>query len=146
MITYVYPRFQLSALSGEVNLATDDLRMVLLTSSYTPDLDAHQHYDDLSGELTTADGYTAGGQALTGVSLAYDSATDTVWLDANTVVWDPSSLTARYAALVDAETGVAATSPLILLWDFEENKTSDNSEFRLDVHATGLLRVVANPA
>lgn len=146
MITTVYPRFQLSALSGEVDLTSDTLHMVLLTSSYTPSLDTHQYQDDLTGELPTADGYTAGGQALTGVSLAYDSATDTVWLDANTITWDPSSLTARYAALVDVQSGVAATNPLIVLWDFEENKTSDNSEFRLDVHATGLLRVAANPA
>lgn len=145
-IARVYPQFHMSALSGQVNLATDALRILLLSSTYAPNLDTHRYASSLTGELSTGSGYTAGGQLLTGVALTYDAATDTTWLDANNPVWDPSTLTARYAVLVDVQSGSAATNPLVVYWDFEENKSSDNAPFELNINALGLLRTTANPA
>lgn len=146
MISRVYPQFHLSALSGQVNLVTDQLRVLLLSSGYVPALDTHRYQSSLTNELATGGGYTAGGKVLTGVTLAYDATTDTTWLDAANPVWDPSTITARYAVLVDTQSGAPATNPLIALWDFEEDKLSDNAPFELNISAIGLLRVQANPA
>lgn len=146
MISRVYPQFHMSALSGQVNLATDQLRVLLLSSGYAPNLDTHRYQSSLTNELATGGGYTAGGKILTGVSLTYDAATDTTWLDAANPVWDPSTITARFAVLVDTQSGAPATNPLIALWDFEQDETSNNAPFELNINALGLLRVQANPA
>lgn len=46
-------------------LLTNDIKVALVTSGYTPNFTTHEFFDvSITNELTTADGYTAGGQAL----------------------------------------------------------------------------------
>jgi len=48
------------------DILTHDIRVGLCTSSYSPNSATHQYYDvSITNELTTAYGYTVGGQALT---------------------------------------------------------------------------------
>ena len=56
-------------LNGEVDWDTHDLRVTIHTSSYTPDLDAHDYVADLTNELGTGGGYTAGGLAVAAKSI-----------------------------------------------------------------------------
>lgn len=64
-------------------------------------------------------------------------------IDFDDVSWSASTITARYAVVYDTTPGSAATNPLILLVDFEENKASDNGTFSVSVPADGavLIRV-----
>lgn len=66
--------FDSLALQGKVNLATDSLWLQLHTTSLAPNLDTMAHASDLTNELATGSGYTAGGAQLTGVSVAYTAA------------------------------------------------------------------------
>lgn len=51
-------------------LLTDDIKIALLTSSYTPNAATHEYYDvSITNELTTANGYTAGGLSLASKTL-----------------------------------------------------------------------------
>ncbi len=53
-------------LSGNINWASDSIKMALLDATYTPNLTTHIHFSDVSGhDLPTSGGYTALGQALT---------------------------------------------------------------------------------
>ncbi|WP_280451530.1 hypothetical protein [Nocardia cyriacigeorgica] len=143
-VANLYGQFHVSLLSGEINVIAHELRAVLLTSAYAPDLDTHRYQSSLTNELPTGNGYTAGGQVLTGKSLAYDAATNTAWLDLDNPIWTPSTITARYCAIVDTQSGVAATNPLIALVDFEADKSSDNAPFEINVNVAGILRLTAN--
>lgn len=69
-----YGIFAKSSNNKEVDLDSDSLKIALLTSSYTPNLDTHDYYNDLTNELTTALGYTAGGQVLASVTNNYIAA------------------------------------------------------------------------
>lgn len=62
------------ALNKEWDFDSDSLKATLHTSSYTPNLDTHAYVSDLSAELTTAGGYTAGGVTLSSASVAYTAA------------------------------------------------------------------------
>jgi hypothetical protein len=61
-----YRQAPAKAFNKEWDWDSDDLRVTLHTSSYTPNLDTHDYVDDLTNELGTADGYTAGGVTLGG--------------------------------------------------------------------------------
>ncbi|MBB5915265.1 hypothetical protein BJY24_004132 [Nocardia transvalensis] len=141
-IGYLYPRFHQSLLNGEVSVA-HAWKGTLHTSSYTPDLDAHRYQSSLTNELSTGSGYNSGGLTLANKALAYDAATNTAWVDCDDLVWDPSTLSARYLVIADTNSGSAATNPLIGLIDFEVTKSSDNGPFKAAINTTGLVRLTA---
>lgn len=57
-----------------IDLLSDDLRMALVTGSYTPNADADDFWDDVSANEASGTGYTANGQALAGKTFAYTAA------------------------------------------------------------------------
>lgn len=69
-----YRQMFAKAMNKEVDWDSDAFKLTLHTSSYTPNLDTHDYVDDLSAELSTAGGYTAGGFALTLAAPAYTAA------------------------------------------------------------------------
>lgn len=56
-------------LNKEIDLDSDTIKVALLSNSYVPDRAAHDYYNDLTNELTTANGYTAGGATLANKSV-----------------------------------------------------------------------------
>lgn len=70
-----YAGAMLGALNKEVDWDSDDFRLLLVSSSYTPNRLTHQFASDLGAtELATGGGYTAGGWALTEVAPALTAA------------------------------------------------------------------------
>jgi hypothetical protein len=106
-----------------INFASggDTLKVMLVTSSYTPNRATHVFKSDLGATEVTGSNYTAGGvvlanQALSVVAniLHWDT-DDAVWLQHAT-----GFTTARYAELFKW-TGVDATSPLVAYLDLGGN-------------------------
>lgn len=66
-----------------VDFAGDIFKIILMQSGFTFNKDTHHGYADVSGsELGTANGYTAGGNTLAGVSVTEndtDDRTDVAW-------------------------------------------------------------------
>ncbi len=85
---------------GTLDMNSHTFKAVLLTSSYTPSA-AHDEYADLTNELSTAFGYTAGGATLTTVTFNQTSGVAT-WTS-DPIVWTASggSLVARYLVIYD---------------------------------------------
>jgi hypothetical protein len=97
------------------------------------------HYDDVTGELGSASGYTAGGQTLTGGTLTVITDTDRyLKYGADNLVW-PAAFTAgpfRYIVFLK-NTGVASTSPLICYHDLGVSQTGLGGAFEYDFTALG---------
>ena len=127
------------AFNKEIDLigTPDALYVMLLTSSYTPNLDTHDFENDLTNEVAGT-GYTAGGKALTTVAFTYDSATNTWKLDADDVSWTGSTITARYAAIVDKTPASSAANRLIALVDFGTDVVSSGGNFDITWDAAGI--------
>lgn len=65
-----------------------DTLQVTLHTGYTPDIDAHQIWTDVSGtEYGTAAGYTAGGQVPANQAVAQDDANDRGTFDMDDETW-----------------------------------------------------------
>ena len=84
------------------------LKVALLSSAYVPNRDTHKLFSDVSAAQITGQGYTAGGQALTGKSKNYDAAADRTNLLAADNVWPDSTFSTAYAVVYDDSGGEAA--------------------------------------
>jgi hypothetical protein len=121
---------------------TDTIKVSLHTSTYTPDQDAHDFYNDVTNEVSSTN-YTAGGATLTTPTVTYDSATNEIRLDADNPSWTPVSFTARYAVWYKS-TGTASTSPLIAYTDFGADVTVSSGTFTITVDSTGVIKATAS--
>jgi hypothetical protein len=117
---------------------TDTIKVALTTSTYTPDQDTHDFFNDVTNEITGT-GYSAGGATLTSPTVTYDTATNQVRLDAADTTWTTSTLTARYA-VVYKSTGTASTSPLIGYVNFGADVTTSAGTFQITWDSTGIAR------
>lgn len=139
MATKAYGQFVAKALNKEIDWDSDTIKVMLTSSSYTPNQDTHAYKSDVTNEVTGT-GYTAGGQALTSKTLTYDSASNVVILDAADVTWASSTITARYAVVYD-DTGTSSTSALIGYVDFGSDQSSSNGAFVITWDSTGIVRL-----
>lgn len=137
----LYGQVFVGAFGKTIDFVNDSIKVALCASGYTPDQDTHRYYSDITNELPTGDGYTAGGKALTGMTLTYDAATNTTKLDADDVGWTDSTLTARYAVIYDDTPAQATKKPLLAYVDFGENYASKGSIFEIKWHTDGIVTV-----
>jgi len=142
VIAKIYGPFFLSLANKEIDLDSDTLKVMLCTSSYTPNQDTHRYKSDVTNEISGT-GYTAGGLALTSVTVSYDAPTTTFKLDAADPTWPTSTITARYAVFYDATPATDATRPLIAYVDFGADVTSSGGPFTDTLDANGILNLVA---
>lgn len=109
----VYNPFKLKQHNGNaINLATGAIKVMIVSSAYTPSL-AHAFKSDLSGEVSGG-GYTAGGAAVAGVTLALDGNV-VEWIH-NDITWSQNAggFTNGRTFVWYEDTGVAGTSKLIM--------------------------------
>ena len=112
--------------------------MMLLTSSYTPDIDADVFIDDVSAnEISASGSYSAGGVTLT-VTSSTDDTNDLGAFDAADVAITSATITARYAVIYK-DTGTASTSPILCVLDFGADKTSTEGTFTVAFNASGII-------
>ena len=100
---------------ASADISDDTFKVALVTSSYTPDKDTHEHFDDVTNEVSGT-GYTAGGNTVTG-TLTLDNANDKLTLEFASTNWTTATITAR-GAVYYSSTGTASTSTLIAFNDF----------------------------
>lgn len=141
MASKLYGQFLLKALNKEVDYDSDTIKVALVSSSYTPNQDTHDYWNDVSSNEVTGTGYTAGGQALTSKTITYDSATNVIILDAADSVWASSTITARYAVIYDDAGATSADKVLIGYVDFGSDQSSTNGNFTVTYDATGIARI-----
>lgn len=136
-----YGNAALNIMKGNIALDTDTFKMTLHTSSYTPNIDTHNFFDDATNELASANGYTAGGVALAGTSLVYDSASQQArWDFADPTITFTASTTWRYAVISKSRGGAASADELVALIDFGADQTSSIA-YTFQLNAAGLLYI-----
>ena len=128
-----YDSYEDDLLQGNIDLENDTIKVALVTSSYTPSA-AHDFFDDITNELSTAGGYTAGG-----ATLGTKTVTGGVF-DAADTMWTSATFTCAYG-IVYKDTGVAGTSPLIGYIDFDGDQSPADQTFKIVWNAGGIITI-----
>lgn len=116
--------------------------VVLLGAAYTPNIDTHMRYSDVSGSEVTGTGYVAGGAQISGRSVSYDAAANEYNLLGNDLSWGPgATFSTRYGAVYEM---TSTDKWLWALLDFGVLINVNNGVFQID-WAAGLLSVQAGP-
>ena len=139
MADVIYNAFKKNITNGTIDLDTDTIKVMLVTSSYTPDQDAHEFIDDVTNEVSGG-GYTAGGDELTGKTVTQDNTDNEGVFDADDLTWGSSTITAR-AGVLYKDTGTPATSPLVCYIDLLEDKVSSSGDFTIQWGAEGIVNL-----
>lgn len=139
MASVIYNDFKESILNGSIDLDTDTINVALVTSSYTPDQDAHDFFDDITNEVSGT-GYTAGGATLANKTVSQDNTNNRGVFDADNTSWSTSTISAA-GAVIYKSTGTAATSRLIAYIDFGGTYSSVAGTFQITWHADGILYI-----
>lgn len=131
----------LSGASPNIDYLSDTIKCALATSSYTPDMDAHDFFNDITNEVSGT-GYTAGGATLTTKTLGITGGTNTIKFDADDVSWTTATFSAAYGIIYDSTPGTAATNPLLWLVDFGGTQTVTAGTFSIVFNAAGIYTIV----
>lgn len=119
MASLIYNSFHEDLARGNIDMDANTFKMMLVTSSYTPNKDTHADRADVTNEVAATGGYTAGGKTVT-CTVARDDANDKTTLTFAAESWESSTITAA-AAVVYKSTGTAANDLLCFYNDFGGN-------------------------
>ena len=136
----LYGNFFNSLGNKEIDLNSDTFKVMLCTSTYTPDQDLHNYKDDVTNEVTGT-GYTAGGATILNPAFSYTTGTNVFKWDGDDVSWASSTITARYAVIYDDTPATDATKPLIGYVDFGADVSSSSGTFSITWSASGIFTV-----
>lgn len=127
MASLIYNGFAEAMANGTLGDLEDSsaFKMMLVTSSYTPNKDTHIDRADVTNEVAATGGYTAGGKVVT-CTVAKDTANDKVTLTFGAESWTSSTITTA-AAVVYFNTGTAANDILVFYNDFGGNVTTSDT-------------------
>jgi hypothetical protein len=139
MASFMYNAGKAALLRGDIDLENDTIKVALVTLDYSPDKDTHDHFDDVTNEVSGT-GYTAGGAALASKAVNQDDANDRAEFSAADVTWSSSTITAR-AAVIYMDTGTLSTSILIAYVDFGHDYSSSGTDFTIEWNAEGIFYV-----
>jgi len=139
MADVIYNVFKLNIMNGGIDLDTNTIYVMLVTSSYTPNQDTHLDRADVTNEVTGT-GYTSGGAEITSKTVTQDDTDNEGVFDAADVTWSTATITAR-GAVIYKSTGSAATDTLICYLDFGSDQSSSAADFIIAWNAEGIINL-----
>ena len=125
-----------------VDWVTDTIKCSLHTSTYAPNQDTDDFFNDATNEITGT-GYTAGGVTLGTKSTSYDATTNEARLIAANAQWTSSSFTARFAVVYSDTAGASSTDPVMGYVNFGADNTVSAGTFTIQWDSTGVLKITA---
>lgn len=122
--------------NGDVDLVAHTLKALLVGNTYNFNQDTHNDPTDITGEIT-ATGYTAGGQILTGKSVA--QVANVVTFDSADPNWTSADMANVYGLVLYDDTA----DILLIYVDFEGAYGQVGGTFTYPVPATGWGTITA---
>ena len=129
MASLIYNSFHRDLATGAIDCDTDTFKVLLVTSTYSPDKDAHDKRDDITNEVTGT-GYTAGGET-SAVTVTLDTANDKTTIQFGAVSWTSSTITARGAVYYKSRGGASSADELVAYNDFGSDVSTTSGTFSL---------------
>ena len=112
MANQVPNSFKVMLWKGQITGESDVFKIILMQDGFVFDKDAHHGYADvLASEVVEGNGYVAGGETLTGISITVDNTLDRAEITWNNAQWNATggSLQASGAIIYNDSTDAAGT-------------------------------------
>jgi len=138
MANAIYNSFKRDIMNGSIDLDTDTIKLMLVTSAYTPNIDTHTKRSDITNEVVGT-GYTAGGVTLANKSVSVNNTTDRGVFTADAISIPTATITARGCVLYKSRGGASSADELIAYGDFGADITSTNGTFAITAPILNLL-------
>ena len=141
MSSFMYPNLVVKGFSGEFDIGTDDVKVALFNSSYTPSK-THVNFADLgANQLAEGEGYLTGGVIVT-CSVSYDETVDKAAFVSSSPEWTANGGSIgpwRYAVWYN---DTQLNKPLIYCFDAGSDITvTDGNKTGVNVAVAGLFRI-----
>jgi hypothetical protein len=127
MASFIYNSFWDDLARGAIDMDADTFRMMLVTSSYTPDQDTHLKRSAITNEVTGA-GYTTKGPTCA-VTVAKDNATNRITFTFAAIALTTSTITARRGIVYKDRGGADTADELVFCNDFGDNIVTSSQTF-----------------
>jgi len=141
MASVVYNSFKRDIMNGSIDLDTDTINVMLVTSSYSPNTDTQIKRSDITNEVGNSGTYSAGGSALSSKTVTVDTSDDEGVFDAADISWTSATITARGAVLYKARGGASSADELICYVDFGSDVTSTAGTFTIAWNSEGIVNL-----
>lgn len=137
---FIYNNFKETVMMELFNLANGaDTVELTLHEGYSPDIDAHDQWADVSATENSGSGYSAGGETIANQAVAQDDANDRGQFDADNVTWSScgplNTAIPSHAILWDNS---SAGDELICYWVLGVTATN-GGDYTLAFGATGII-------
>lgn len=123
------PALRLLAI-GSIDFDTDTFKVMLVTSSYTPDFDLHDFRNDITNEVSGT-GYTAAGNSATITVASVDTTNNRLDISLGGTTWTTSTITARGAVYYKSRGGASSADEIIGFNDFGSDVSTTAGTFTL---------------
>jgi hypothetical protein len=130
MASLIYNSALDDALRGIVDFDTSTFKAMLVTSTYSPNKDAHTKRSDVTNEVGASGSYAAGGGTAT-VTVTKDIVNDRIDISLGAVSFTTATITARAAVYYQARGGASSADELVAYIDFGADITSTAGTFSL---------------
>jgi len=104
MANAIYNSFKRDIMNGSIDLDTDTIKLMLVTSTYVPNIDTHTKRSDITNEVIGT-GYTAGGVTLTNKTVTVNNTTDRGVFTVDPINLTTATITARGCVLYKSRGG-----------------------------------------
>lgn len=132
----------LNLLDGDVVFGTDDTYLALASSSYTPDIDAHDFWNDVVANEVTGTNWAANGQQADGEALSLVTANNDVEFDITDEVVATVTLSdGKHVILYSRTPGTDATRELIGYATMDTALAPAGGTLTLDFATTGFVLI-----
>lgn len=138
MANAIYNSFKRDIMNGSIDLDTDTIKLMLVTSTYVPNIDTHTKRSDITNEVVGT-GYTAGGVTLANKTVSVNNTTDRGVFTADPIDITTATITARGCVLYKSRGGASSADELIAYGDFGSDITSTNGTFAITAPILNLL-------
>jgi hypothetical protein len=113
---------------GSIDFDTDTFKVMLVTSTYSPNKDTHTKRSDVTNEVGASGTYASGGSASV-CTVTNDTANDRITMAFASVNWTTATITARAAVIYKSRGGASSADELVAYVDFGADITSTADTF-----------------
>lgn len=127
MASLIYDSFTDDTARGNIDWDSDSFKIMLVTSTYSPNKGTHTKRSDVTNEVTSTN-YSAGGKAVT-VTIAKDASGHKETMTFTDLNWTPVTITARGAVVYKTRGGASSADELVCYLDFGSDITATLGTF-----------------